>query len=254
MTNVYSGVDNLEVMAEAINYNYYLLNLIVVSALPRDHILDFGAGTGTFACEMVRRGYKLTCIEPDAKLKQNLQSLGLTTLAGLDELPAESVDYIYTLNVLEHIEDDASAVAGLFRVMKPNGRLLIYVPAFATLFTSMDRKVGHLRRYTRSDLKNLLKSRGFVVKRLEYVDSLGFLVTLLFKFVDPGTGKVNSTALKIYDRLGFPVSRRCDLGLRHLFGKNVLALAHRPVLSGQEQLANVRGPCGRPRIDEHDRL
>lgn len=226
MTN-YSGVDNLEVMKEAKNYNKFLVNLILADTKAGECIVDFGAGAGTFAKPLTDLGYNLVCIEPDASLGALLRTLGVTVVPDLSSLPDASVDYLYTLNVLEHIEDDVGAVRQMYTKLKPGARLLIYVPAFDVLFTSMDRKVGHFRRYRGKMLVNLVRKAGLVVIDAKYVDSLGFFVALLYRLLDNGSGSINPKMLNIYDQLVFPVSRLLDVLNGHSFGKNLVLRAIR---------------------------
>src|SRR5947209_13192503 len=134
----YSGVDNLEVMEQALNYNAFLQGLVTTRAKLGDAILDFGAGTGVLARPLAAAGYRVRCIEPDDRLRARLQSRGLEAHASIEEIPPESLDLVYTVNVLEHIADDVATVTALHGRLKPGGRLLVYVPAFALLYTSMD--------------------------------------------------------------------------------------------------------------------
>jgi SAM-dependent methyltransferase len=223
----YPGVPILEVMAHAENYNNYLMGLIIKHFPDSGPVLDFGAGTGTFALEARKRNMEILAVEIDAGLRRRLQSEGIETYASLDQVPLASVPYIYSFNVLEHIEDDQAAARALWHTLAPGGRLLIYVPAFNVLFTSLDRKVGHCRRYTRARLTRLLESVGFKVERACYADSLGFLATLLFKLFDNGKGDLNPRAVKLYDRLVFPLSRLLDTLVSAWFGKNVWVVARR---------------------------
>lgn len=224
----YTGVENLEIMAEAINYNRFLHQVISARARSDDQIVDFGAGSGTFARPLREAGYRVCCIEPAPELRVRLASVGLSVRDDLATLADASVDYLYTLNVLEHIEDDRQVLRQFHRVLKPSGRLLIYVPAFAVLYSSMDRKVGHYRRYRRPDLVARTMEAGLRVTYARYVDSLGFPASLLYRLTDPGTGRINRRALKAYDRMVFPVSRMLDRVTGRLFGKNLLLRAHKP--------------------------
>jgi SAM-dependent methyltransferase len=83
---------------------------------------------------------------------------GFEVYTSLDEIPDETFDWVYAFNVLEHINDDGQALAEWSTKLKTavESRLLIYVPAFEILFSSMDRQVGHFRRYRkkRTDSKN----------------------------------------------------------------------------------------------------
>lgn len=224
----YSGIENLEIMAEAVNYNRFLLNLVTAGLDRRQKVLDFGAGTGTFAERVAGLGFEIVCVESDPGLRERLQYLGLRSSEELRTISGCSVDFAYSLNVLEHLKEEGPALAELFRVLKPGGRLLIYVPAFPMLFSSMDKAVGHYRRYKRHDLSAVVERVGFQIDTVAYADSLGFFATLMFKLLDSGSGRINRQMLKTYDRFFFPVSRALDSALCHFFGKNLILLARRP--------------------------
>jgi SAM-dependent methyltransferase len=224
----YTGVDNLEVMLEAENYNRYLLNLVRTHMGAAQRVIDFGAGAGTFAIPVAALGVALTPVEPDPALRATLAAHGLAAAADVRLLADGSFDYAYTLNVLEHIDDDVAALRALRAKLAPRGKLLIYVPAFPVLFTSMDAKVGHVRRYTRSTLVASVKAAGFAVADVRYADSLGFLATLAFKLLGNDRGELDRRAIRLYDRVAFPVSRVVDGLTQRWFGKNLVLLASNP--------------------------
>lgn len=222
----YSGRDNLDVMAEARNYNRYLVNLILGCFEHRQQpLVDFGAGGGTFAVQMVQEGFHVTCIETDPVLTDMLRSKGLQVSGSLDATADGSLAGIYSLNVLEHIADDNATLALWHRKLAPGGRLLVYVPAFQVLFSSMDRKVGHHRRYRKTALALQLEQAGFELRTIRYADCLGFLATLLYRFIDDGRGDINPRMLRLYDRWIFPLSQSLDSVFGACFGKNVYACA-----------------------------
>lgn len=215
-----SGGANLEVMEEAVRYNRFLLGLIE----PRGRVLDFGAGSGTFARPLAASGVDLVCVEPHPR--DELQ--GLRVYRDAREIEPKSIDLVYSFNVLEHIEDDAAALAALRRVLKPGGRLLLYVPAFMALYSAMDRRVGHLRRYTKTTLRDVVLDAGFTVHDVRYADSLGFLATLGYKAIGSKSGELNPRSVRLYDRYVFPLSRMLDHVLDPLIGKNLILRATRP--------------------------
>lgn len=226
--DAYSGVDNLEVMAAAVNYTAFLVGLVSAQAQHGDAVLDFGAGAGTLALPLVAAGHRIVCVEPDAALRARLAAAGLTTYGSLDAISPGSLDLIYAVNVLEHIDDDLGIVAALRDRLRPGGTLLVYVPAFPCLFSSMDRKVGHVRRYRRRTLASVLARGGLHVELIAYRDSLGFFAGLVFKLIGDRGGAINETALVAYDRWIFPLSRRLDRAAGRVFGKNLVALARCP--------------------------
>lgn len=224
----YSGIPNLEVMSEAKKYNQYLLEQVLrFAALTPGQVLDFGAGSGQFAAPVQKLGLKITALEPDAHLRELLAAERLNVVSDIEHVPDETYSYIYSLNVLEHIEEDSRILALLHSKLEPNGGLLIYVPAFPILFTKMDANVGHVRRYTRRELATKVANAGFRIHHLSYVDCLGFAATLAFKIFGDSSGKLDTRMLKLYDRFVFPLSRALDHVFGRLLGKNLLLYARK---------------------------
>lgn len=76
-------------------------------------------------------------------------------------LPDNSVDIIVILNVLEHIENDEIAIDHLYRILKPNGVVIIEVPAGPNLYDEYDKFLMHFRRYQLSKLVTMIKRKKF---------------------------------------------------------------------------------------------
>ncbi len=224
----YGGRDNLEAMKKATRYNDFLIDLIRKYSIG-GRAIDHGAGAGTFAIPIVAGGMNVLCMEPDDSLRAELAQSGLEVTASLEEIPDYSVDYAYTLNVLEHIKDDREAITELYRCLKPGGRLLVYVPAFQVLYSQMDTHVGHFRRYRRKPLKRLLRDVGFDIGAAYYVDSLGYLATLVYKLVGDRSGSVSPGSVAFYDSVIFPISRIIDFLSIGSFGKNLTIVATKPM-------------------------
>lgn len=223
----YAGEDNLEILVGAKNYNKFLVDQIILYSHGAESALDFGSGIGTFSTAVKNSGSRVVCVEPDIKLYNRLKGLHLEVVSDLDQVPDDSVDYIFSLNVLEHISDDLNALKELYRRLRPGGRLFLYVPAFNILFSSMDRKVGHFRRYRRPRLRALVIEAGFKPERSFYVDSLGFFASLVFKIFGNSAGDLNPSLVRLYDGLIFPLSRIIDRVIGGSFGKNLLIVARR---------------------------
>lgn len=217
---------NLDAMRIAKHYTRHLLGLAVAHAEGTE-VLDFGAGIGTYSKELAARGFGVTCCEIDESRRKHLRSLGLKAEESLSSISDESVTYVISFNVLEHIENDEQILNCLHSKLKPGGKILLYVPAFPALWTWMDTRVGHCRRYKRRELCRKLERSGFDVERSYYVDCLGFFVTLLFKCFGNRSGNLNLPLLKIYDRIVFPISTALDCFFKPFFGKNLLIVGHR---------------------------
>jgi len=220
----YSGKDNLEAMRLAERYNAFLVDLVERNAPRGGRILDFGAGLGLFADALRDRGHHVSCLEVDPELANRLGARGFRAVRSPGELDDDSIDYVYSLNVLEHIDDDVAALSALVPKLRSGGRCFVYVPAFPVLFSAMDRLVGHHRRYTATALARVLGGAGLRIEQVEYADSLGFPASLAYRIVG-GSGTLNPGSVVAYDRWVFPASRALDRVTRRWFGKNVYALA-----------------------------
>ena len=223
----YSGHENLMLMHHARNYHRFLADTIQKYRGSAKNILDFGAGVGALADHVSRWATNLVCVEPDQKQLEVLQRKGFTAFSAIEDLEPESQDYIYTINVLEHISDDQQALCAIFKTLRPNGYVLIYVPAFNWLYSSMDEAVGHVRRYSRSELSQKLLDAGFNIEKIRYVDSLGIPATILYMLMGNKSGRINARALRVYDRLLFPASCILDRVLSTIGGKNLLVVAEK---------------------------
>ena len=85
------------------------------------------------------------------------------------------------MDVLEHVKDEEQALSKWSHFLKPDGFLLITVPAFQALWSYHDELLGHYRRYTRMPLEGLLKECDFYPLSTGYVFSWLLLVLWLFR-------------------------------------------------------------------------
>jgi glycosyltransferase involved in cell wall biosynthesis len=77
-------------------------------------------------------------------------------------------DTVMLINVLEHVDDDVAALRRAHALLQPGGRTVIFVPAGKTLFGTIDRSVGHQRRYEREELVEKLQQAGFEVEHVSW--------------------------------------------------------------------------------------
>jgi SAM-dependent methyltransferase len=220
----YSGHDNLLAMREAIHYNQMLEYLLEDNLASCHHLLDIGSGLGDFMRRMTRNGHHVVGIEPDAAQREAACQAGQFCVGTIDQCMSDVYDGAYSLNVLEHIEDDVGALREWRRALRKDGLLLVYVPAFPVLYGAMDRAVGHYRRYTLDSLQKAVQAAGFEVLHGSYADSLGFLASLALR-ARGGDGLLSPAMVRFYDRIIFPVSRVLDIFLDRVVGKNVWVVA-----------------------------
>ena len=72
----------------------------------------------------------------------------------------EKFDTVIALNVIEHIQDDLTAVENAKALLRTGGKLIVLVPAIPGLYNSLDQHLGHFRRYTKFEIKALIEKAG----------------------------------------------------------------------------------------------
>jgi len=90
-----------------------------------------------------------------------------------DDIPFEPhfFDYIFALDVLEHVEDDKSALSILYSLLKPDGKLILTVPAHMSLWSYNDELNHHFRRYEKQELTDKVISAGFRIIKCSYYNT-----------------------------------------------------------------------------------
>ena len=146
-------------------------------------------------------------------------------------LRALAIDTIVCCNVLEHIEDDESALADMASILPAGGRLVLLVPALAWLYGTLDEHLRHFRRYEKEGLEEKLSRAGFTIEDCRYVNRIGILGwfvngRLLRRRVLP------KTQIRAF-RLFLPLLRR-EENNPPSSGLSLLAVARRPDRSGPE--------------------
>jgi len=203
---------------QAPRYNEWLLERI--RPFLGTDVLEIGAGIGTFTLMLAQAPNvrRVLALEPDKHLAGTLveRTKGVGNVAVLEkpveqltpELAGGAVDSVVCLNVLEHIQDDRTALVRMAQCLRPGGSLFLLSPAHALLFGEVDRAVHHQRRYSKAALALLLRDTGFVVETIRYVNpvgALGWLVSSrLLKVRD-----IPSSSLRIYEHL-VPVLKFVD--------------------------------------------
>lgn len=229
MQDGYTGTDELYDTENCLKkYNYSIAKILAQCFDKNSNIADFGAGIGTIAV-LIKNiiGRKPICIEPDSLLSKILKNRGFTVYESIKSAPC-LFDSVYTSNVLEHIENDTDALKEIHHSLKPDGVLAIYVPAFMCLYSDMDKKIGHYRRYSKKELIQKLQEANYKIIQCHYCDSIGFFASFAIKFFGFKNGSAlgGQKSLKIYDTYLTDLSRILDnCGFKYLFGKNLFAIA-----------------------------
>lgn len=147
-------------------------------------IWEFGAGDGRVSIPVSQTGISVVASEPHYEGARTLAKHSvLVCNASLTELELkdQTLSTVGIFDVLEHIEDSASFLKEINRVMKPGSLLILTVPAHRWLFSDHDIALGHHRRYSRRHLKEELNLAGFRPLEVRYFFASLILPALLMR-------------------------------------------------------------------------
>jgi SAM-dependent methyltransferase len=89
-------------------------------------------------------------------------------------------DVTFSVHVMEHVEDHVSFIRQQLDLLRPGGRLIILVPALQFLYSTLDKNIGHFRRYNKSSLRAVFKGMPVRIDKLFYSNFLGVIGSLYF--------------------------------------------------------------------------
>src|SRR6185295_18341145 len=130
----------------------------------RPRILDVGCGTGANLLMLSEYGEaEGVDVSEDALAFCRARGLDKVKLGAAEELPFAdgTFDLVTGLDVVEHLDDDLAGLKEMRRVLRPGGRILLFVPAFMFLWGVQDDVSHHRRRYTRSGVEQVIRAAGF---------------------------------------------------------------------------------------------
>lgn len=141
-------------------------------------LLEIGCGTGG-NLKLLQQFGRVDACEFDAEARAVAAAKsGIAVSEGAlpDRIPApdSSYDFIVLLDVLEHVDADMESLAAISRKLKPEGRLLVTVPALPWLWSAHDAKHHHFRRYTKASLRRTAEAAGMRVVEAGYFNTLLF--------------------------------------------------------------------------------
>lgn len=187
------------------NRRMLIADILQHYCVPRDvHIADVGCGTGLLIKDLAAAGYQNIVgfdnspVAVEFCKKRDVSNIFLSNAEHISAADA-SFDVVLLLDVLEHIQDENLAISEIWRILRPDGILVVTVPAFKFLWGINDVLSQHYRRYTLTALRKLfLRDDEFVSLQATYFNALLFLPTVLFRL-----------ATHI-----FPISEKNEMNLR----------------------------------------
>ena len=175
-----------------------------------DTVLELGAGIGNIAGRLMGRRLRYVAAEKDPLYLHALGNRFLRTpnvdVRQLDpENPGDYQDAggpfqtVLCINVLEHVDDPDQVIASCAEVIEPGGSLIVLVPQGRRKMGTLDRTLGHKRRFDKKQLRALLAKHGFEVGRLYQLNKIGAPAWWLYSRV-LRRGHINKVTLKLFDK------------------------------------------------------
>jgi SAM-dependent methyltransferase len=140
-------------------------------------LLEAGCGPGGNLAMLAEFG-RVSAFDPSDYAVEAARQFGIADVRR-GELPSGipfdcRFDVVVALDVVEHVDDDHGAVRALASRMKPEGWLVMTVPAYAFLWSEHDARNHHKRRYSRGDFRRLLELNGVTLTRFTSFNTLLF--------------------------------------------------------------------------------
>lgn len=225
----YTGTE-LDAMAEARNYCRWIMRYFSPYLGPR--VVEIGAGTGTFSGLLLdsERTVELVLFEAASNLfpalRQRFANRNVRLHCGSFEpsLLLAPPDAVVLVNVLEHISDDRALLLQIHQCLRPDGCLLLFVPALSWNYGSLDKAFGHWRRYSKQELAQKFEQAAFRIKVMRYVNVMGIASWLLAGRVLRQT-TLKPAQVRWYDRWIIPWSFKLEQICEPPLGQSLLVVA-----------------------------
>ena len=161
-------------------------NLIVRLQPQKGSLLDIGAGTGDFLVASKSIGWSVVAVEPNQKAADLVLKKGLICLSDTSNLENNTFDVITMWHVLEHVPDLDVQITELQRLLKPKGTLIIAVPNYKSFdakhygrFWAAFDVPRHLYHFSKTSIKTIFESRGFLLQEVLPMWFDAFYVSML---------------------------------------------------------------------------
>ena len=220
---------------------YYAWTLATFAPYLQGTVVDAGAGVGHAAAQLLRNDHDVLLLEGGeenlAVLRERFAGHPRAQVVASDltdnsrDLAGRDIGCIVSLDVLEHLPDDVSALRQFLDALPRGGHALIKVPALPWLYGPVDEASGHYRRYTRDTLRKALQAAGFEVRMCRYMNLAAvpsyFLKSRILKRRENFSHTFSEAQVRRINRL-IPWLRRIDTLTGPPIGLSVVAAGRKP--------------------------
>jgi len=222
---------------KADNYNHWIWRHIKshVSGL----VLEAGSGLGTIADVLLDSGSRhLVLCDNDSRYisylrrkyanRKNIRIVNVDISSSVAPRKLPRINTVVTINTLEHIQKDSQAIVHLAKILKPGGKLIVFVPAFDFLMGNWDKSIGHFRRYSKPGLEKQLTAAGLQIVSSSYFNLPGFFGWWLNKLIGrTPSDTLVKTQISLYDRFIVPWWSRLEESFTLPFGQSIIVIGRK---------------------------
>ncbi|PCI98990.1 MAG: methyltransferase type 12 [Flavobacteriales bacterium] len=229
------GHETLDAISDADNFNEWMYDTI--SPYCSGKILEIGSGIGNISRYFLENKRNITlsdirdeyCNKLRANFNEHNPEVVNVNIADADFDTKYShligqFDTVFSLNVVEHIEDDLLAIKNIKKLLRKGGIIITLVPAWNTLYNEFDKSLEHYRRYNASSLNTLLKNEYEIV-HTQYFNLMG-----IFGWILTGSIMKKKTIPKgqmgLYNKL-VPIFKIIDKIVFHKIGLSVISIGRK---------------------------
>ena len=189
---------------------------------PSARILEIGCGTG-HNFSMLGSFGTVDGLEVDDEARTLASTrlgrpVGDARLPELQGIADQSYDLVALLDVLERVSEDRAALSSIAKKLKPDGRILLTVPANRWMWSAHDTVHHHFRRYNAKDLRDVIDAAGLEAKIITHFNTILFPLAAAFRIFGKLVGREEAD-----DALPSPVLNKIFMTLfgaeRHLVGR-----------------------------------
>lgn len=228
------GLQTLEAISRAGRFNKWMFQQ--VDPWMKGRVLEIGSGIGNISGFFLKKGADIVLSDiRDAycdALKSKFSAFSPVNVRKIDLVHPQfsgvyadllgSFDGAFALNVIEHIEDDRLAMTNLISLLKPEGKVLILVPAWPWLYNNIDKSLYHFRRYTPKTLRRLFLDSGLEIEKEWMFNALGIPAWFTGGKVQ-GKKEIEVGQMNAYDKM-VPLARLLDKVTFNSIGLSVIAV------------------------------
>lgn len=208
---------------------------------PGKRFVEIGCGDGSLSRQLLDRGFSGAGVdvspqaiaEAQANLRPAIERGAYSLhLGSIEQIADErTFDVALSIMVVEHIEEPVAFVRSLARRVRPNGLVMIGAPGRKDHWSIEDETVGHLKRYEREELEQLLRDAG-----LEEVEVWSIAVPVANFLFRIGNGLIRRSSTEMAKKYLAKSEQTLTSGIRDIPFKTAFPAPFRWILNRRAML------------------